>query len=40
LFFSNYTYQEGDTKENSDSSTEVIGDAAKGIGANKQARQV
>ena len=40
LFFSNFTYQEGDTKEDSDSSAEVIGDAAKGIGANQQPCQV
>ena len=36
----NFTYQERDTKENSDSSAEVIGDAAKGIGANQQPRQI
>lgn len=40
LFFRNFTYQERDTKEHSDSSAEVIGDAAKGIGANQQPRQV
>ena len=40
LLFIHFTYQEGNTKENSDSSTEVIGDAAKGVRTNQQSRQV